>query len=66
MVFIVRNDASQSQILYQTDDEMWEAYNQWGDGGLYGGNRAAAGHRGQLQPTVHDRHQRIAVLALQR
>jgi len=29
--FIVRNDASHSQVLYQTSDTTWEAYNQWGD-----------------------------------
>ena len=27
--FVVRNDASHSDILFQTDDETWEAYNTW-------------------------------------
>jgi hypothetical protein len=29
IVFIVRNDASHSNILFQTSDETWEAYNEW-------------------------------------
>jgi hypothetical protein len=27
--FVVRNDASHSDILFQTDDETWQAYNTW-------------------------------------
>ena len=30
IVFVVRNDASHSQILFQTDDSTWQAYNEWG------------------------------------
>lgn len=29
--FVVRNDASHSQVLFQTSDPTWEAYNTWGD-----------------------------------
>jgi hypothetical protein len=36
IVFIVRNDASHSAILYQTSDESWQAYNFYGSGSLYG------------------------------
>jgi len=36
IVFIVRNDASHSAILYQTADESWQAYNYYGSGSLYG------------------------------
>jgi Domain of unknown function (DUF4082)/Bacterial Ig domain len=36
IVFIVRNDASHSAILYQTSDETWQAYNYYGQGSLYG------------------------------
>ena len=35
IVFIVRNDASHSAILYQTADESWQAYNYYGAGSLY-------------------------------
>lgn len=36
IAFIVRNDTSQSAILYQTADETWQAYNYYGGGSLYG------------------------------
>jgi hypothetical protein len=36
--FVVRNDASHSDILFKTDDETWEAYNSWGGYSLYEGN----------------------------
>ena len=35
IVFIVRNDASHSSIMYQTSDETWQAYNYYGGGSLY-------------------------------
>ena len=38
IVFIVRNDASHSAVLYQTSDETWQAYNYYGEGSLYGDN----------------------------
>ena len=38
IVFVVRNDSSHSDILFQTDDESWEAYNGYGGGSLYGPN----------------------------
>jgi len=34
--FIVRNDSSHSDILYQTSDETWQAYNNYGGNSLYG------------------------------
>jgi hypothetical protein len=33
--FVVRDDASHSDILYQTSDQTWEAYNTWGGNSLY-------------------------------
>src|SRR5215469_13370620 len=33
--FVVRNDASHSNVLFQTDDETWQAYNSYGDNSLY-------------------------------
>ncbi|HEV7197012.1 MAG TPA: N,N-dimethylformamidase beta subunit family domain-containing protein, partial [Pedococcus sp.] len=35
IVFIVRNDSSHSDILFQTDDETWQAYNTYGGNSLY-------------------------------
>jgi N,N-dimethylformamidase beta subunit-like protein/uncharacterized protein DUF4082/purple acid phosphatase-like protein len=34
--FIVRNDASHSEILYQASDTSWQAYNPYGGHSLYG------------------------------
>jgi hypothetical protein len=34
--FVVRNDSSHSEILLQTSDETWEAYNAYGGNSLYG------------------------------
>jgi hypothetical protein len=33
--FVVRNDASHSDVLVQTSDETWEAYNTYGGNSLY-------------------------------
>ena len=35
--FIVRNDGTASDILFQTSDTTWEAYNPWGEYNLYQG-----------------------------
>src|ERR1041385_4269107 len=35
IIFIVRNDASQSDLLFQTSDETWQAYNRYGGYSLY-------------------------------
>jgi N,N-dimethylformamidase beta subunit-like, C-terminal/Bacterial Ig domain len=36
--FIVRDDASRADILYQTSDPSWTTYNTFGVGNAYGGN----------------------------
>ncbi len=33
--FVVRNEASHSEILLSTSDETWQAYNDWGGNSLY-------------------------------
>ncbi len=33
--FVVRNDSSHSEVLLQTSDATWEAYNDWGGNSLY-------------------------------
>ena len=35
IVFVVRNDSSHSDIIYQTSDETWQAYNTYGGNSLY-------------------------------
>jgi hypothetical protein len=37
IVFVVRNDASTSNILFQTNDATWQAYNAYGGSNLYNG-----------------------------
>src|SRR5438270_11365221 len=36
IAFIVRNDASHSDVLFETSDETWQAYNDYGGNSLYG------------------------------
>jgi hypothetical protein len=35
IIFVVRNDASQSDLLFQTSDTTWQAYNRYGGYSLY-------------------------------
>ncbi|WP_158861805.1 N,N-dimethylformamidase beta subunit family domain-containing protein [Leifsonia sp. AG29] len=37
ITFVVRNDASHSDVLYQTSDPTWEAYNTYGGSDFYQG-----------------------------
>ena len=37
IVFVVRNDTSQSKLLFQTSDTTWQAYNKFGGNNLYSG-----------------------------
>jgi hypothetical protein len=39
--FVVTDPGSTSDIVFQTDDETWQAYNGWGGNNLYGGNGPA-------------------------
>ncbi|MCI0350777.1 MAG: DUF4082 domain-containing protein [Acidobacteriales bacterium] len=36
--FVVRNDSGHSDLLFQTSDTTWQAYNHYGLGSLYGSN----------------------------
>jgi hypothetical protein len=36
--FVVINNASTSDVVFMTNDQTWEAYNQWGGYSLYSGN----------------------------
>jgi Domain of unknown function (DUF4082)/Bacterial Ig-like domain/Bacterial Ig domain len=38
IVFVVRDDASTSNLLFQTADTTWQAYNEYGGNSLYTGN----------------------------
>jgi methionine-rich copper-binding protein CopC len=37
VVFVVRDDASTSKMVFQTSDTTWQAYNNWGGNSLYTG-----------------------------
>ena len=41
--FIVRDDSSNSDVVFQTSDTTWQAYNGWGGANFYGGNGPATG-----------------------
>jgi Domain of unknown function (DUF4082)/Cadherin-like domain/Bacterial Ig domain len=38
IIFVVRSDGSKHDIVFQTSDTTWQAYNPWGGFSLYGGN----------------------------
>lgn len=45
IVFIVRDDASTSDILFQTSDTTWQAYNSYGGNSLYTGSPAGRAYK---------------------
>src|ERR1700756_196218 len=45
ILFIVRNDSSHSDILVQTSDLNWQAYNDYGGNSLYSGNPAGRAYK---------------------
>ena len=45
VIFVVRNDASNSDLLVQTSDTTWQAYNQYGGNSLYVGSPAGRAYK---------------------
>ena len=43
--FVVRNDASHSDLLFQTSDTTWQAYNHYGGNSLYVGSPAGRAYK---------------------
>src|SRR5664280_10618 len=43
--FVVRNDASHSNLLFQTSDTTWQAYNSYGGNSLYVGSPAGRAYK---------------------
>ena len=43
--FVVRNDASTSDLLFQTSDTTWQAYNSYGGNSLYTGSPAGRAYK---------------------
>jgi len=56
--FVVTNDSSHSDILVQTSDETWQAYNSWGGQDLYQGGGPA--RDGRAYKVSYNRPLRIA------
>jgi hypothetical protein len=54
VVFVVRNDASTSDVIFQTSDTTWQAYDQSGGNSLYNGtNNKKADKVSYNRPTGH-------------
>ena len=66
IVFVVRDDDGGSDLLFQTSDTTWQAYNTYGGNSLYTGVAGRARLQGELQPAVHHARQRARGLGLQR
>jgi len=45
ILFVVRDDAGRSDLLFQTSDTTWQAYNQYGGNSLYRGGPATSPSR---------------------
>jgi N,N-dimethylformamidase beta subunit-like protein/uncharacterized protein DUF4082/Big-like domain-containing protein len=45
MVFIVRDDGGHSDLLFQTSDTTWQAYNEYGGNSLYKGSPASRAYK---------------------
>ncbi|WP_199752749.1 N,N-dimethylformamidase beta subunit family domain-containing protein [Actinoplanes sp. ATCC 53533] len=45
VVFVVRDDASHSDLLFQTSDTTWQAYNSYGGNSLYTGSPAGRAYK---------------------
>ena len=45
IVFVVRDDASTSNVLFQTSDTTWQAYNNYGGNSLYTGSPAGRAYK---------------------
>ena len=46
IAFVVRNDASTSDVLFKTSDTAWQAYNDYGGNSFYGGTGPGGGASG--------------------
>ena len=55
-----------SDLLFQTSDTTWQAYNSYGGNSLYAGAPARPRLQGQLQPAVHHPREHARGLGVQR
>ena len=64
--FVVRDDASHSDVVFQTSDTTWQAYNQYGGNSLYVGSPAGRAYKVSYNRPVHHPRHRRGGLRLQR
>jgi N,N-dimethylformamidase beta subunit-like, C-terminal len=53
--FIVRDDDGGSDVLFQTSDTTWQAYNNWGGANVYGGTVGPAESGGRAYAVSYNR-----------
>ena len=53
--FVISNPSSTSDIVFQTSDETWQAYNGWGGDSLYGGDGPSTGTPGAAYAVSYNR-----------
>jgi len=56
VIFVVRNDSSHSDILVQTSDTTWQAYNDYGGNSLYSGNPVGRAYKVSYNRPVNTLH----------
>jgi hypothetical protein len=55
IVFVVRDDAGTSDLLFQTSDTTWQAYNSYGGNSLYAGSPAGRAYKVSYNRPFNDR-----------
>ena len=55
IAFVVRDDDGASELLFQTSDTTWQAYNRWGEGGATAGYSLYEGPDGKASKVSYNR-----------
>ena len=55
IIFVVRDDDGQSDIVYKTSDTTWQAYNNWGGNSLYEGDGINGSSDGRAYAVSYNR-----------
>ena len=55
IAFVVRDDDGASELLFQTSDTTWQAYNRWGEGGAAAGYSLYEGPDGKASKVSYNR-----------
>jgi hypothetical protein len=55
ITFVVRDDGNKHDIVFQTSDPTWQAYNGWGGFNLYGGSGLAPTSNGRAYKVSYNR-----------